>query len=208
MAERLAASRPATRLRAGAGTTLSSDDDHARVGDRVLAYLLDSVVLFGFTMLFATASFLNIFLRSDYGEGDASDGAIWTSAAILLLTVPGWLLFNLALHVRRGQSIGQYVLGLRVLREDGSMASPDRLALYLLAIHPLVYHPLFAGLWAFFAFVTLSFWATEPVFVACLGLAFLSLVAPVAALVTSLASRGRRALHDRLADTKVVRLAG
>jgi len=206
MAERLAASPPAARADMSAGHERTLDLS-ASIASRILAYILDSAILFAVAMIFATIGFLNIFLRSDFGEENASDAATWSTAALLLLTVPAWALASLALFLRRGQSIGQYLLGLRVRREDGSTATGGRLAFYLLALHPLLYHPLIAGLWAFFAAVSLSFWATEAVFLAAVSLTILSLVAPLAALVSGLASRERRALHDRLADMKVVRIA-
>src|SRR5207249_11422924 len=128
--ERVAAGRiVASRRR----VATSSRNARAGLGARVLAYLLDSLVLFAFTMVFATACFLQIFFRSDSGRENPSDAAIWLGVTILIAAVPCWLALNLVLGLRRGQTVGQYVLGLRVMKEDGGSPGPARLLLYELA---------------------------------------------------------------------------
>src|SRR5581483_8489306 len=72
------------------GDEVAYSESSARMTERLLAYVLDGVVLFAFTMIFAAASFLNVYLRSDHGAGTAPDSAIWQSAYLLLLTVPSW----------------------------------------------------------------------------------------------------------------------
>jgi uncharacterized RDD family membrane protein YckC len=203
MAERIAASRLATQ--AGAGY-VSQPANAAGRAARALAYLIDSIVLFGFTMLFATASFLNIFLRSDSGQVNASDAAIWTSVAILMLTVPGWFLFNLLLGVRRSQTVGQYVIGLCAVKDDEARPGAARLALYWLALHPLLFHPLLAVFWLLFAYVSISLAADEIVFLAACAIALLCVLAPVAGVLFSLGDRRHRMIHDRVAGLTVVRL--
>jgi len=205
MAERLAASGFAANARTSAGE--ASDSGRAALGSRVLAYLLDSVVLFGFTMLFAAAAFLNIFIGTDYGEGDLSDATAWTGVAILMATIPAWLALNLLLGIARGQTVGQYVLGLRAVGEDGQAPSGMRLIGYWLALHPLLYHPAFTILWLLFAYTALGLSESTVAVVASLALALLCLLAPLGGLVFALADRQRRAIHDRLAGMQVVRVA-
>jgi len=212
MAERLAASGLAANGRARAndalgGRGVSMSNEQAGLRIRLLAYLLDSVVLFAFTMLFATASFLNIFLRSDYGEGHVSDGAGWTSVAILMAAIPAWLAANLALLSVRGQTVGQYVLGLGVVTEAGVPPRLGRLVLYWLALHPLLYHPVFSGFWLLFAFAALGLSENAFAVAASLAIALLCLLAPLGGLLFASLDPRRRAIHDRLAGIRVVHLA-
>jgi hypothetical protein len=203
MAERLAASRVA-RSRPVAGA--AAIDNHAGLGARVLAFVLDSCVLLAFAAGFAAAAFLNIFLRTDSGRQNLTDAQVWTSVAILILAVPVWLAFNVVLTLNRGQTVGQYVVGLAVTREDGTMAGAGRLLLYWFALHPLLFHPVLLPFWAWLSYVALALTRSPPVVIAGLAMTLLCLIAPVVALVSASADGGRRALHDRVAALKVVRL--
>src|SRR6266498_3317080 len=142
MAERLAASRLAA---ASAGPQYASDSDRAALAARILAYVLDSIVLFAFTMLFAALAGLNMFVRSDGGQEGITTADEWTSIAVFLAAMPAWLLIMLVLGARRAQTPGQYILGLRIVREDGEAPGVQRLLGYWLALHPLLYHPMFGG---------------------------------------------------------------
>ena len=175
----------------------------AGLGSRLTAYLLDSVFLFAFTMLFATASFLNIFLRSDSGRDNASDGTIWLSVYMLLLTVPAWFLFNLALTSRRRHTVGQYVMGLRLASADDAPLTAKRLATYWLALHPLLFHPILAGFWLLFAWVAISISENDLALILGLALAVLCVLAPLASLAFALFDRQHRGVHDRLAGVRV-----
>ena len=175
----------------------------AGLGSRLMAYALDSVFLFAFTMLFATVAFLNIYLGSDHGADNASDATIWRSVYMLLLTVPGWYLFNLALTSKRGQTVGQYVMGLRLASADGAPLTVKRLATYWLALHPLLFHPMLAGFWLLFAWVAISISENDLLLILGLALAILCLLAPLASLAFAAFDRQHRGVHDRLAGVRV-----
>lgn len=202
MAERVAASR----FGASRASVLSGVDRRAGFGARLFSFLLDSVVLFAFTMLFAAAAFLNIYLRTDSGNLDPSDATIWTSVAILIAAVPSWLLLNLIVAVRRGQTVGQYVVGLRVVKEDGGRPGPLRLLLYFVALHPVLFHPLLACSWALLSYVTLSLSGNVALVLGSLAVTLLSLMGPFVALATIAGDSGRRALHDRIAGVLLTKL--
>jgi uncharacterized RDD family membrane protein YckC len=178
----------------------------APLGPRLLAYVLDSIVLFAFTMLFATASFLNIFLRSESGGAKASDAVIWNSVIILMLTVPAWFAVSLFLNWKRGQTVGQYVLGLRLAREDGNEPHLSNLLVHALALGPLQFHPLLGGFWLLLGFASLSLGEPDAILVFAAAAFLLCLVSPVAALVSALFDGQNRTLHDRIAGIRVVRL--
>jgi uncharacterized RDD family membrane protein YckC len=206
MAERLAATAlPRKGRRAAAGTRVEGSEEGV-LGARIFAYIIDSIVLAILSVAFVAAGALYMLAQSDWGERDAPDSAQWGFVYASLATVPAWALLNLALMARRGQSIGQYVAGLQVAREDGRDAGLVHLIPYLLALHPLVFHPLLAAFWALLAFVALSLTSSNVLVLGSLAIALLCVAAPLLALVTAASDGGRRALHDRVASTKVVRL--
>jgi uncharacterized RDD family membrane protein YckC len=175
----------------------------AGLGARLMAYALDSVFLFAFTMIFATVAFLNIYLGSDNGADNASDKTIWESVYLLLLTVPGWYLFNLALTAKRGHTVGQFVMGLRLASADGAPPTVKRLAAYWLALHPLLFHPMLAGFWLLFAWVAISISENDLLLILGIALAFLCILAPLASLAFAAFDRQHRGVHDRLAGVRV-----
>lgn len=202
MAERLAVPRRAgdSRARAAPGSA------PAGLGVRILAYAVDSVVLFAFASAVSAVAFLNILLHSDAGRVTASDRAIWSSAVVLLATVPAWGLLNLLLTARRGQTVGQYMFGLRLQREEGGEPGLARLLLYWLALHPLLYHPMLAGFWVLLAYVSIALSHAMAVAVACTAIGLLSLLAPLASLVMAAGDPERRGIHDRIAGMTVTRV--
>lgn len=193
-------------MKADATSGYASEQEHAGAGARVLAYLIDSVVLFCFSIVFLLAAAMVLFLDSDQGRDQITDAEAWAVVGIMTATVPAWLLAGWAMYMRLGQTVGQYVLGLRVQNEDGSPPQARRLLLYWLALHPLLYHPLFSGVWFLFAYVGITLADSDALFVLGTALALLSLVAPLAGLVFLLSDPQRRTIHDRLAGLRVQRL--
>ena len=204
MAERLAAARPA--LVGGENVEDAAGTWRVGIGVRALAYLIDSVFLFGFTAVFATIAGLTIFISSDFGEENPSDGAFLALVVILVAAMPSWILLNLLLLRFRSQSLGQYVLGLRIVREDGNPARIRQLCVYFAALHPLGFHPIFAGLWALVAWESVVLATSTVLFLAAIALALLCLAGPVASLVFAALDGRRRGVHDRLAGLVMVRL--
>ena len=201
MAERLAAAGIA--METDASTGHANDTDHARAGARIVAYLIDSAVLFCFSMFFLVAAFLVLFLDSDQGRDDISDSEARAVVVLLLASLPAWFLFSLALSIKRGQTVGQYVVGLGIQNEDGSPATPRRLVLYWLSLHPLIFHPIIAGSWLFLAWAN----STDPsVVIPAVAVALLCFVAPLAGLLYMLTDPQRRTIHDRLSGLRVQRL--
>jgi uncharacterized RDD family membrane protein YckC len=198
MAERLVASGVRMRIRADV-----PEGGVAGLGARAVAFVMDSIVLFAFTMLFLTLAGLVIFISSDFGEENPSDSAFTGLVLVLLATIPSWLLLNFLLVLKRGQTLGHYVMGLRVLTEESTPPNARRVLASWLMLHPLLFHPIFSGLWVLVGFYLID---GGLLLLCCLALALLSLLAPVAALLFALIDPEHRALHDRLAGTKVVRL--
>jgi uncharacterized RDD family membrane protein YckC len=204
MAERIAGSRFAANT--DAPSLNVSEDEHAGLGQRCLAYAIDTVLLFGFSMAFGAAAFLVIFLGTDTGRSNITDNEEWGFVVLLLATFPAWFLFNLALVSKRGYTVGQYVMGLRVQDENGERPRPGRTALYWVALHPLLFHPFLAVPWGLFATLGVTFAGSGLVFVLALAMVFLCLVTPLFTLIFVATDPHRRGIHDRLARMKVVQL--
>ena len=189
-----------------ATTADASEQTHAGASARILAYLIDSLVLFCFAVVFTVAAALVLFLDSDQGRDQITDAEAWAFTGILALTIPAWFLAGLLTYLKLGQTVGQYVTGLRVQNEDGTAPQTGQLAVYWLALHPLLYHPFFSGLWFLLAYVSISLAKSDVLFVLGVAIGLLCLVAPLVGLVFMLSDPERRTIHDRLARIRVQRV--
>ncbi|MFD1063521.1 RDD family protein [Winogradskyella litorisediminis] len=83
----------------------------AHIGDRMLAYLLDSVIIFAYTIcVFLLLGTLNL----DFGT---------TWAIYLLVSLPAFLYYVLLETFWNGKTVGKYVTKTRVVKLDGSKPS-------------------------------------------------------------------------------------
>ena len=204
MAHRFAAARVGAKTQIDTTATYEDQDsDHASLGSRILAYLVDTVALLGFAFVFFAAAGANIYLRSDAGRENPSEGAVNSSFAIMMVTIPAWLFVNLFFELRRGQTIGKYIAGLQVVRLDNRPAGLGRHVVHWLALHPLLFHPLIGLLLGAFATYSVAFAESPLVFFGGVTLALLCFIAPVASLFFALADPQRRGVHDWLAAMKV-----
>lgn len=193
-------------MSSGADNRYAEADGREAFGSRVLAYLIDSAVLFGFATLFTVFAGLVILIGTGSGGKTISDTQEWAFSAILLATWPAWLLFNLAVCGRLGHTIGHYVMGLRIMDETGRAPPYRRMLGYLLTLHPLIFHPILAGPWMLIAFLGLALAENEFILVIALAMTLLCLAGPLASFVFALFDSNRRGLHDRVSGLRVVRL--
>jgi len=176
----------------------------ASLGNRISAYVIDSVVLLGFVLAVFTLAGLVLWLSSNLGKEDPPDAAYYAFMAIFIGgTLIAWSAFNIVLALLRGQTAGQYVAGLRITSENGQTPSAVQTLLRWFALNPLLFHPLLIPVWALFATMAVSLTMNQLVLVLTLGLASLCVVAPSAALITALLDRDGRSLHDRVSGTLV-----
>ena len=78
--------------------------------------------------------------------------------------------------------------------------------LYLLAFHPLLFHPIIAGFWGLFGYVGFTLADSRPAFILGVALALLCFLAPIVSLLFALTDSNRRGLHDRIAGVRLVRV--
>jgi len=169
-----------------------------------VAFLVDSVVLLVFILVFLALAGLQLLLTSDFAEEDPPDSSFNAVLGIVMAVIPLWLVFNTALCRWRGQTVGKYVADIKTVREDGRPLGVRTSLVRFLALHPLLFHPFLAPLWSLTAAVATSVTLSRAVLVVTLALVFLSLAATLLAAVSALLDGRRRALHDRVAGTVVV----
>jgi uncharacterized RDD family membrane protein YckC len=138
---------------------------------------------------------------------DPPDSSFYAALAIFVTVIPFWLAFNVWLHLWRGQTVGKYIVGIRIARSNGDRLSPLDALSRLLVLNPLLFHPVLIVPWSLLTALAFSLTWPVVVLVATVTLALLSLVAAPVALVAVLLDKQRRALHDRVAGTLVVQPA-
>jgi uncharacterized RDD family membrane protein YckC len=93
---------------------------YASFETRLVAFVLDMIVLFSVFLLFTSVAGLQLLLRSDFGDVDPPDSAFYLAAIILLIYFfPLFPLYFLALWVWRGQTVGKVAMAIKVVRRDG-----------------------------------------------------------------------------------------
>jgi uncharacterized RDD family membrane protein YckC len=93
---------------------------YASFETRLVAFVLDVIVLFSVLALFFAVAFLQVLLRSDFGDVDPPDSAFYLAAIILLIYFFIFFpLYFLALWVWRGQTVGKMAMAIKVVRRDG-----------------------------------------------------------------------------------------
>ena len=179
----------------------------ARLSARVFAYLVDSVVLLAFILVFFVLAGLQLLVAASRVDGDPSDAAFIAAIAIFsggaLLS---WTIVNVALMRWRGQTAGMYVIGIKAVSEDTNSLTIGRVLLRWFAIHPLLLHPFLIIPWSISTLLSLDFALSRLGIATAAALLLLTLVSPVVNLLLMLFGQRRRALHDRLAHTLVVHL--
>jgi len=176
---------------------------YASFETRLVAFVLDVIVLLAVFALFFAVAFLQILVRTDFGEKDTPDSAVWAAAIILaaycFLFLP---LYFTGLWAWRGQTVGQMAMVIRVVRRDGSPVGPARAALRVGGLNLLP--PIFVA--SLLALPAAG--ASEDVLIALiLVLALAAVVLIVIQVVGFLMipfDPQRQALHDRVADTIMV----
>ncbi len=100
---------------------------------RLVAFLLDLIVLFSFLMLFMAAAGLQLLVSSDFGVEDPSDSALYAAAVILLAYLFPFLpLYFWGMWVWRGQTLGKITMAIKVVRRDRTPVGPGTATLRLI----------------------------------------------------------------------------
>jgi len=87
---------------------ISISQNTAHLGDRMLAYLIDSFIILAYTILIVLLLFS---LDVDFGD-------MWS--LYLMLSLPAFLYYVLLESIMNGQTVGKYLMQIRVVKLDGS----------------------------------------------------------------------------------------
>ena len=163
-------------------------DSLAERGQRLLAASIDELILLALFLptIFGAVPALMRLVESGGADAESLDTTTVLQAMVggpgALVTVVAliaWCVLTVWLVATRGQSIGKRLVGIKVVRTDGSRASFGRI-----------------------------FWLrnvvnTLPSFLPYIGLVYAALIDPIFIFQES-----RQCLHDKLADTIVIRARG
>lgn len=179
----------------------------ARVSARCSAYLIDSLALLGFILVFFIIAGALLLSVSDLGKQDAPDSAYYAFISIFLGgCLIAWTVFNVAMLRWRGQTAGMFIIGIRSVGEDGAPLATGQTLLHWLALHPLLFHPLLLPVWGVGALLVVSVTLSAAVMAIAVALMLLCVLAPAASTLSMLLDAEHRTLPDRLARTIVVNL--
>jgi len=136
---------PATPGAAQARNRPAAPLTYASLQLRVVAFILDCIVLASFFMLFVAIGGLQVLLRSDFGGVDPPESAFYIWMGFILAFIPFAFLYFTLLWIWKGQSVGMMAVHIKVARRDGRPLSPGRALARTLA-WPLSLLPLGLGL--------------------------------------------------------------
>ncbi|MEX2236998.1 MAG: RDD family protein [Dehalococcoidia bacterium] len=172
---------------------------------KVVAYLLDLLVLAGVLLLLIALFLLPLVFATDSGEEDLPDWAIWAVIPIVPAFILFTLLYYVGLWLSAGQTIGQMIVSIRVVRRDGYKLGLSRAFLRYLALAiPSIF--VFIALFSLWAAIVLFDAASGDFgsFTVTIGIFLVIALAGVGGFIYSLFDAERRGLHDILAGTVVV----
>jgi uncharacterized RDD family membrane protein YckC len=179
----------------------------AKLNARISGYIVDSVILLAFVLVFFVIGGSILLFTSDLGSGEAPDWAYYAFLAVFLGgTLIVWSVFNVALLAWRAQTAGMYVVGVRTVLDDGSSLTSGRALLRWFGLHPLFFHPLLLPVWAMLSLLLVSLIVNQVAVIITVTLVLLCAVSPVAGLLAMIFDPERRGLHDRLSRTIVVHI--
>jgi len=170
-----------------------------------MAFIFDTIILLAFASVFVVAALFQFLVQSKFGDVDPPDSSYYLGLGIIVAIIPFWLAFNLWLQASRGQTVGMYIVGIAIARSDGGRLGLMGALWRTLTLNPVLFHPILGAAWVLLAIFVTMLTPNWVVLIVTATLAVLSLVAPFVALVTVAQDKQRRALHDRIAGTLVVR---
>ena len=202
MPETTAEDRPTTDA---AATDGRSPGSIASFRLRAGGYIVDMVILAAIAMVMLVAGGIVLLILTDGATDDSrQDAGIYALLSLFSIGTPLlWTAINLPLLAWRGQTGGQYVAGVRLVRADGGPLRPIDIAVWWFALNPL----LFSWVMAVPAVSALGIVGALTLSLVTITVlmtpAMLCVAMPVVSLVAASIDRRNRTLQDRIAGTVV-----
>lgn len=171
---------------------------------RAGGYIVDMVIFAAVAMVCTIIAGLQLLIVTHGAETDSNHGMYAFLGIIGIGTPLAWTALSLGVLVTRGQTAGQYVAGIRMLREDGSALRPRDALSWWFCVNPLLFSWPMAMVAGFPLIGVVALVLSR----ASLGLFFvlitLCAAAPIIALVSAARDARHRAFHDRIAHVSAV----
>ena len=172
---------------------------------RIAGYTVDMVIFAAISLVMLVIAGFVLLLSTNFAKDDASDPDFYTFLSIIGIGIPlVWTALNLLLLRTRSQTGGQYVAGIRTVRQDDAPLSGRDAVRWWICFNPLLFSwpmAIVAGLPLAGVIAVALSRGTIVVF----GVVeTLCLAAPVIAVASAALDSGHRALHDRVVGTRVV----
>jgi uncharacterized RDD family membrane protein YckC len=188
-----------------AASSLHHHDGVASIRARAGGYVVDMVIFTAIAMVMLVAAGFVLLLQTDFGTGDPSDPDLYLFLGIFGLGTPlVWALLNIALLIARAQTGGQYVAGVRLLREDGGRPTAAAAAAWLLCLNPLMFSWPMAAVAGGPLALVFALVLSRATLIVWLFIVLLCIAMPLVSALAALLDERNRTLHDRIMGTVVV----
>jgi hypothetical protein len=177
----------------------------ANLRARVGGYVVDMVIFGAISMVMFVIAGAIMLASTDWGVNNLPDPALYGALATVGVGTPVvWTLMNLLLLTTRGQTGGEYVAGVRLVREDGASLSAGNALGWWFLLNPLLFSWPMACVAAIPLAGTIAVALNRATVVIFGVVIVLCVLAPIIALVSALLDGQNRALQDRIIGTIVV----
>ena len=182
------------------------------IGKRIIAYVVDGIICTIPVLIIGLPLGLTIFTQSAGNEPGAPPPQYTLGQAVFeLIVMLAFITYLTVLHARSGQTLGKMVAKIKVVRLDGSPITYSQS--FLRAIYFVGFNLLTEIAVVAMVAVELAFPESAPglqgsfqtILISFTSLASVYMLADILALLFDRAQR--RAIHDRLAGTRVVRVS-
>ncbi len=180
----------------------------ASLRSRIAGYVVDMVIFTAIALVMLVLAGFILLLSTNWAEQDASDRDFYTFLAIIGAGIPTvWTVLNIALLRTRSQTAGQYVAGIRTLRDDGGRLSGRDSVLWWFCFNPLLFSWPTAVVAALPLSAVIALALSRLTIVAFGVIVTVCVAAPLIALISAALDAEHRALHDRIVGATVVPVA-
>lgn len=172
---------------------------------RTGGYVVDMVIFAAISMIMFVVAGGVLLFSTDWGVNNLPDPALYAALATVGIGTPLlWTLMNLLLLATRRQTGGEYVAGLRLVREDGAQLTRGNIVGWWFLLNPLLFSWPLACVAAIPLAGTIAVALSRTTVVVFGVVIVLCALSPLIALVSAAIDGQNRALHDRIIGTIVV----